>query len=125
MKPDMPDSGDLLRAAMDVMKRDILPTVPEDKMLDALMILSVMGAAERDLADGDGLAARQAERLKALLPEGGNAADLSDAIRRGTFDAPHEAARLHATLMEDVRDRLSLVNPKYLAAADKEPGTDV
>lgn len=123
MKPDNPDSGDLLRAAADVMKRDILPSLPEERMLDALMILSVMGAAERDLADQGALESRQAERLSELLPKGGDARVLSRAIRDGVFDAPDRWAALHTALLADTRDRLALVNPKYLAAADKEPGT--
>lgn len=125
MKSDMPDSADLLRTAAEVLKRDILPDLPEERVLDALMILSVMGAAERDLVDSGGLESRQEDRLRDLLPNGGDVRDLSRAIRDGEFDAPDHWAALHAALLADTRDRLALVNPKYLAAADKEPGTGI
>lgn len=120
MTPDRPESADLLRTAADVLKGEILPLLPEDKTLDVLMILAILGAAERDLSDAGGLPLRQAQRLKATSPSGDVRA-LCAAIRAGDFDDGDAADRLHALLMEDVRDRLSLVNPKYLAAADETP----
>ncbi|WP_421878984.1 DUF6285 domain-containing protein [Pacificispira sp.] len=117
---DKPDSADLLRAAATVLKTEILPLLPEEKTLDVLMILAILGSAERDLADAGGLAARQASRLEAVLP-GGDIRALCAKIRDGAFDEGVAAARLHAILMEDVRDRLELVNPKYLSAADEQP----
>ncbi|MDW3207548.1 MAG: DUF6285 domain-containing protein [Alphaproteobacteria bacterium] len=120
MTPDRPDSADLLRTAADVLKSEIMPVLPEEKTLDMLMILAILGAAERDLADAGGLAARQEQRLDKIMP-GGDVRQLSAAIRAGDFDEGDAASRLHALLMEDVRDRLSLVNPKYLAAADETP----
>lgn len=118
MSPDQPSSADLLRTAIAAFKSDILPALPEDKRLEALMILSVMGSAERELADSGGLAARQADRLSSLLPDGGTSADLCRKIREGAFDDGAQARHLHAVLLEDVRDRLSLVNPKYLKISD-------
>jgi len=84
------------------------------------MILSIIAAAERDLADAGGLDARQKERLSTLLPPGSTPKDLCAAIRRGDFDGSEEFQSLQAILLEDARDRLMLVNPKYLAAADAD-----
>ena len=120
MTPDKPDTQDLLRAAAEVMKKVLIPALPEENRLDALMVLSIMAGAERDLADKGALAQRQAARLQKLLPDGGSIRDLCSAIRRGDFDRGNSAQTLHALLMEDVRDRLSLVNPKYLEAVDSD-----
>jgi hypothetical protein len=118
MTPDKPETGDLLETAADVMKQVLIPALPEENRLDALMILSILSGAQRDLADKGGLAERQAARLEKILPDGGSVRDLCAAIRRGDFDQGQAANMLHALLLEDVRDRLSLVNPKYLEAAD-------
>jgi hypothetical protein len=120
MTPDRPDGADLLATARSVIEDDWLPLLPAEKRLDGLMVLAILAAAERELADAGGLQTRQAERLAALLPHDGDAAALCERIRTGAFDKPEAARRLHALLLEDVRDRLALVNPKYLAAADRD-----
>lgn len=117
MTPDRPDAADLLRTAREVIQSEWMPLLPEDKRLDVLMVLAVLSAAERELADAGGLETRQAERLRDLMPEGGDVADLCARIRAGDFSTPERAAQLHALLLEDARDRLELVNPKYLADA--------
>ena len=76
MTPDKPESQDLLKAAQDVMKSVLIPALPEEHRLDALMVLSIMAG-----------------------------------------DQGEAAQVLHAVLLEDVQDRLDLVNPKYLKAA--------
>ncbi|MDF1750596.1 MAG: DUF6285 domain-containing protein [Alphaproteobacteria bacterium] len=120
MTPDKPDTQDLLRAAAEVMKKVLIPALPDENRLDALMVLSIMAGAERDLADNGGLAHRQAARLQKIMSDAGSVRDLCTAIRRGDFDRGESAQTLHALLMEDVRDRLTLVNPKYLEAADSD-----
>ncbi len=120
MERDQPETIDLLRVAAEAMKRDILPNLAAEKHLDALMILSILSAAERDLADAGGLDERQRERLQSILPSGGGVAELCAGIRDGQFDDPAAYRALHGCLLEDVRDRLTLVNPKYLAMADKD-----
>ncbi len=126
MTPDKPEAGRLLATARAALKDDILPEVPEEKRLDLLMILNILGVAERALADGaDRLPDRQAARLDALdVPAGADetarAADLAAAIRAGEWDDPAAARRLHALLSEDARDRLARANPKYLQAVEAE-----
>lgn len=120
MTPDRPDGADLLRTARTVIQEEWLELLPDEKRLDGLMVLAILSAAERELEDAGGLARRQADRLAELLPDGGDAAALCARIRNGDFDGPDAASRLHALLLADVRDRLSLVNPKYLAAADRD-----
>lgn len=119
MTPDKPDSADLLRTAATVFKSELLPLLPEEKKLDALMILAILGAAERDLEDAGGLRQRQESRLAEVLP-GGTVENLCAAIRDGAFDEGPAATKLHHVLSEDVRDRLALVNPKYLSAAERD-----
>lgn len=120
MTSDRPDARDLLRTAMAVFKDDLLPEIPERRKLDALMVLNVLGIAERALADDGADEAARAERLRRLGYS--DAGALARAIREGAFDDPADAARLHAELTADVRARLALSNPKYLAAADAEDG---
>lgn len=119
MTPDTPHTADLLRAAADVFRQELMPLLPEEKQLDALMILAALGCAERDLNDAGGLGDRQARRMERIMPTGATAADLCSAIRKGEFDDQDAALRLYETLMEDVRDRLALVNPDYLKTADQ------
>ena len=119
MTPDTPHTADLLRAAADVFRQELMPLLPDDKQLDALMILAALGCAERDLNDAGGLSDRQTRRMDRIMPAGSTPGDLCAAIRNGEFDDPDAALRLYETLMEDVRDRLSLVNPDYLTTADQ------
>lgn len=119
MTPDRPDSADLIALAAEVFKNDLLPLLPKEKTLDGLMILSILGSAERDLKDLGGLERRQEARLSKIMP-GADIANLCAAIREGAFDGGQAAQDLHAILMDDVRDRLTLVNPKYLVAADAD-----
>jgi hypothetical protein len=92
----------LLDIAREVLLRDLVPLLPEDRRLDALMVAQAMAIAEREsAAAGPAL----------------DAARLATEIRRGVYDAPGEAReQLRAELWRHVRDALRIANPKLLAA---------
>lgn len=124
MTPDKPEAVRLLETAQTLFKQDILSDLPEEKRLDALMILNILGIAERALDDSaDLLDARQTARLTILMGPEGDVATLARQIRAGAWDAPEAARRLHAVLTEDARDRLARANPKYLQAVEAEEGS--
>ncbi|WP_022728133.1 DUF6285 domain-containing protein [Fodinicurvata sediminis] len=120
MTPDRPDVTALLATARAALKDEILPALPEERRLDMLMVLSVMGLAERALQDStDALPLRQEARLAALAGEKADAAALARAIRGGDWDELARSEQLYRALVEDTRDRLARANPKYLAALEK------
>lgn len=114
---EQPDGAALLAVAREVLKRELLPLLPENKAYAALMIANAMGIAERQLQAGD--TAQDAERaaLTQLLARQATLADLNRAfaagIRAGAFDADKAAQKL---LLESVRQRVSESAPKALAA---------
>lgn len=121
MTTDRPEAAALLATARSLLKDEILPTVPDDRRLDMLMVLSAMGLAERALSDStDALPLRQEARLLALGSGQRDAAALAHSIRAGTWDDPATADPLYRMLVEDTRDRLGRANPKYLAALDAD-----
>ena len=108
MKRHQTPGAGLLRAARSVLKAELLPHLPEEKRLEALMVLSALGMAERELERSP--PADEAEGIAALLQveEGQEAAlrrQLAEAIRAGRFDGDprlYELARAAPTwrLME-------------------------
>jgi hypothetical protein len=111
--PDKPGGADLLETAARELRERLLPEVPARHRLTLLMALSAMGIAGRELEDSSAnesgeTAAREAAR------------DLARRIRAGEFDADPNAEALHAALTADVRRRLAIANPTYLAKSEAE-----
>ena len=108
-----PGAG-LLRAARSVLKAELLPHLPEEKRLEALMVLSALGMAERELErtpPGD-----DAEQIAALLDvELDREADLrrrlAEAIRAGRFDGD---PRLYDMAKAALTWRLMETDPRVL-----------
>lgn len=122
---DDPDARDLVAIALKSFREAILPVVPAEQRFTALMIANALGMAERELAAGASAEPALASAVGALLgeegglEEGGLAAllpRLCAAIDGGVFDAPDRQAALRAVLAEVTRARLSVSNPKLLAA---------
>lgn len=121
MIADQPDAGSLLETARRVIKEEILPEVPASKVLDVLMVLRSLEIAARALADSsDDLEARRRLRFKHLLGDDSDPQSLAAEIRAGHWDAEDAARRLHACLVEDIRDRLARVNPRYMGIMEAE-----
>jgi hypothetical protein len=95
---DRPDAAELIAVALARFRAEILPIVPPDRRLTALMIANALGIAERGLtAPQDG-----------ILGETGTGfvADL----RRGRWDGD---AEVHRLLLRDAKARVAIANPRY------------
>ena len=126
MTQDRPDGAELLEAAAQSLREEVLPAVPPEHRLTLLMALNAMGIAERELRDPGAPGESQSAALQGLLGqaaagEGHDAGDrlLAEKIRAGRFDEGPGATALHAVLSADVRRRLAIANPKYLRQAEE------
>lgn len=112
---EQPDGAALLAVAREVLKRELLPLLPENKAYAALMIANAMGIAERQLQSGDAAQREEAGVLEKLLVETASLADLNRAfaagIRNGDFDGNAEAQRI---LLDAVLQRVRESAPKAL-----------
>lgn len=118
---ERPDGADLLAIAREVLKNELLPLLPKERQVDALMIANALGIAERQLRRGDAAALHEQRALAQLLGRDGTLPDLNRAfaraIREGAMDH-HPGARelLWTTTLARVRESA----PKALAARDPE-----
>ncbi len=123
-----PDGPSLLMLARDILLKDLLPLLPDERRLDALMIANVMGIAARELAGGNQPPEAELAGLTALLSEAGPDRNeslaeaierlrwrLASEIRAGKRDAN---AATHAFLTTTAKAYLGESNPKALKAAD-------
>ena len=95
---DHPDAAGLLAVAREACAREIQPFLKDDLRLAGLMIASAMAMAEREIR-------RPAAGILEAWP-------LVHAMRAGRHDGDRA---LHATLLEDARERLAIANPRYLS----------
>ena len=127
-----PGAADLLRAAENTLRRDIVPNLPPDSRFAGLMVANAIGIAAREITMGDAPLYREWEGLVALFGETPPRPEDRDAlcaeltalnrrlvadIRSGAFDADaprRDALRSH--LMEVTRAKLAEDNPRYLTA---------
>jgi hypothetical protein len=123
MTPDRPTGAELLDLAREAFQRDILPALPDDRRLAALMILNVMGIAGREIAAGAAPRRQLAARLAGLYGPGepdGLFRRLAAEIRAGAFDegAPRDAAR--ELLWDLAKAKARAANPRLLSAQGLE-----
>ncbi len=108
----------LLRIARRVLKDDLLPALPKERRLEALMVLSALGMAERELeaaAPED-----EASAIAGLLgTTTGEEPDLrrrlAEAIRTGRFDG---SAALFELARSGLEWRLRETDPRVVDKAD-------
>ncbi|MGQ9367249.1 DUF6285 domain-containing protein [Azospirillum sp. ST 5-10] len=124
-----PDAGELLAAALDAFRTEVLPTVPAERRYAALMIANALAIARREL---DGLDSAGHAMLAAMASLVGDDADQTlsgsalqervDALQRrlcadiaaGVYDT--DVANLMDCLEATLRARLAITNPKLLDA---------
>lgn len=113
---ERPDGADLLAIAGEVLKNELLPLLPKDRHVDALMIANALGIAERQLRNGEAPAREERQALADLLRRDGTLPELNRAfaraIRAGEMDAPPRARQL---LWEITLARVRESAPKALA----------
>jgi hypothetical protein len=98
----VPSARQLLDLAREVLVRDLVPLLPEERRVDALMAAQAIVIAAREGAE---------------LTAAADAARLAAEIRAGTYDAPGEAReRARGELWRMTRHALAIVNPALLAA---------
>ncbi|MDB5408491.1 MAG: hypothetical protein JWL84_3403 [Rhodospirillales bacterium] len=106
---DRPDAAELIAIALARFREEILPVLPADRRLAALMIANALGIAERELAAGgdDGTIAAA---FATLIGETADAvpAFVAD-LRRGRWD---DDADLHHLLLQDAKARVAIANPR-------------
>ncbi len=110
---EKPSGADLLDIAREVLRGDILPTLPDRNRYQALMIANAMAIVMRQLeADEGGLADVQAS-LGNLLGADGTPEQLNSTlasrVRSGDADGPEIWNALHNIALGKVAES----NPKY------------
>ena len=128
MMPDRPNGAELLEIARQVLRQELLPLIPEEHKLDALMVANTMAIAARELESGEAQRRETLTDLAGLYGEAPRPGEeavmlaeltkrLANDIRAGKFDTGGDAAHVHAILFAAVRRRLAVSNPRYLAAS--------
>jgi hypothetical protein len=98
---DEPDARQLLEAAREAVRIDLLGALPADRRYPALMVANAIAIALRELGERP-------------APDPGEAADrarLAREIRAGAHDGA-AGAPLHAALTREVMGRLAISNPR-------------
>ncbi len=120
MKRHQTSGAALLRIARAVLKQDLLPSLPQDRHLEALMVLSALGMAERELERA--APENEAESMAKLLDTAAGAEQdlrrqLAEAIRGGRFDAD---PALYDLAQSGLQWRLLETDPRVLEEADSK-----
>jgi hypothetical protein len=92
---DRPNARELLDIARATLAEEVLPLIPADKRLSALMVASALGMAARELA---------------ASPPPSPRTSIAD-IRAGKHDGD---VALYEALLAEARARAAISNPKYL-----------
>ena len=114
MKQHQTSGAALLRIARAVLKEDLLPALPKERRLEALMVLSALGMAERELegATPEDEAGAIAKLLGAAAGEEQDLRrQLAEAIRAGRFDG---SAALYRFARSGLEWRLMETDPREL-----------
>lgn len=123
---DRPSGAELLWQAREVLLRELMEHLPENKRYDGLMIGAAMAIAARELESGDAPLRRWHAALSGLYgesedPPGDREALQEELLRLETqlVQEIRDGARdgegyLHALLQELTRDKLRESNPKAL-----------
>lgn len=126
MTRDQPDAAGLLAIARDVLREEVAPGLSGDARFNVLMVANAMAMAIREVQQGADLDAEALADLASLYDESEATAEvlshrLAQDIRAGRFDEDTPAEDLHRLLLADIRRRLAISNPRYLA--ESEGGT--
>jgi len=131
---DRPNRDDLLAAAEESLRADVLPALDGSAKYAALMVASAIATARREVALGSAAARRTLDAYAELYGQdnvhrsGADAEDriaalnrdLAREIRAGAHD-DDLLGPVRAVLLTQVIERLTLSNPRFLAASEKSP----
>ena len=109
---DTPSAEQLVESVREWLERDVLTGTTGRLQFHARVAINVLAIVERELQLGEGQAVAHAVRLAQL----GCADDteLATGIRAGDFDDRLDEVR--ELVLADVRAKLAVANPRYLAA---------
>lgn len=119
---EQPRGEDLLAAARQLLRDEVLPALPAERRHALLMTLNAMSIAERQLRNGDRPEADELAAVRGLVDDGRVSLPeanrrLAQAIRNGMGDPGNvRRAALLGHLRAIGRQRLAESNPKALPA---------
>jgi hypothetical protein len=108
---DAPSASDLIAAVREFLERDVLESSDGRVRFHTRVAINVLGMVEREMELGPAQAAAHADRLGDLGFD--SDAAFAEAIRAGRLDDRDTEVR--AALLESVRDKLLVANPRYLS----------
>ncbi len=135
---DRPNRGDLLAAAEETLREEVLPNLSGPAKYAGAMVAAAIATARREIEGGDDAARRILDAYADLYGQdnvhrsGADAEtriaalsrDLAQQIRSGEHDADL-LGPIHTVLTTQVRERLNLSNPRFLAASEySQPSRD-
>ena len=108
---DTPSAEQLVESVREWLERDVLSGTTGRLQFHTRVAVNVLAMVERELRLGQGQAAAHAVRLAQLGCA--DDAELAARIREGALDDRLDEVR--ELVRDDVRDKLAVANPKYLA----------
>ncbi len=109
---DTPSAQQLVESVREWLERDVLTGTTGRLQFHTRVAVNVLAMVERELRLGQAQAAGHADRLAQLHCK--DDAELALQIRSGALDDRLEEVR--ELVLADVRDKLAVANPRYLAA---------
>jgi hypothetical protein len=119
---DRPAGADLLAIARETLLREVVPGLPEERKLAALMVARAIEIAQREAAAGDVATRAAVDAIAGLYGERAPSGDLAEAwprcarrlaadIRAGTLDATQRCVAWRA-LLAHADARIAESNPR-------------
>jgi Domain of unknown function (DUF6285) len=115
--PDLPSGAALLAVARDVLVRDLMPLLPEERRGEALLVARCMAIAEREAA-AEETPARELQLFYGVASDSAGLANrFARELRVGAFESSEARMRAaRAVLWRLTLARLRRSNPRFLAA---------
>ncbi len=112
----VPDSGQLLQAAVDYLDADLLPTLDGYHRFHLRVCVNALRIVARELAQSAALERSEQRRLEHLLGHEGSVAELNSELtdRIAGGDLPLETPGLAEHLRATLRDALAINNPTWI-----------
>lgn len=135
---DRPNRGELLAAAEETMRDEVLPALQGSAKYAALMVAAAIATVRREIETGHDASRRTLDAYAELYGQdnvyrsGGNgderinelSRDLAREIRNGTYDADL-LGPVFTVLETQVVERLGLSNPRFLTSSGySQPGSE-
>jgi hypothetical protein len=116
MPSSFPDAPALLKAAIQYLEDELMPSLTGYHRFKTRVTCNVLGAIQRELEQRDGNAEREGARLVRILGHDGDALALNEelAARIRSSDIALDDQLLRKHIRESLRETLSINNPRWL-----------